>query len=260
MYEQSVNAAVATALKKAENARNNPLGYWVASMLAGVYIGIAIILVFTIGAGFANTGHPALRLVLGAAFGIALTLVVFAGAELFTGNVMFLTFGVLRRQCKITDLLRVWVYSWCGNLVGALALAWLTVASGVLTAATATEFVQNVSSAKGAAPVGMLIGRGILCNFLVCLALWTASRTTSDTAKLGLIWWCLFAFIGSGFEHSIANMTLLGMNVFIDFTAPTAWGALWYNLAWVTLGNIFGGAILAVAYHATRNKTTPIAR
>ncbi len=251
MYEESVMAAAVTARKKAAAARHNPIGYWIASMLAGVYVGFGIILIFAVGAGFANADHPALRLVMGASFGIALTLVIFAGSELFTGNVMYLLIGVLRKQCSWGDLTRVWIYSWCGNLIGALLLAWVTVSSGVLEATASSDLVQKFFSAKGGATGGVLIGRALLCNILVCLAVWTSARTSSEAARLGLIWWCLFAFIGPGFEHSIANMTLLGMGVFDSASLMSSWAPFWHNMGWVTLGNIFGGGLLALAYHGT---------
>lgn len=248
-FEASVANAAALGVRKAAFAREQPLGFFVAAMLAGIYVGFAIILICAVGAPFAKVASPAVRLVTGASFGIALTLVVFAGAELFTGNVMFLLFSRLRNMVSWGDLLRVWWYSWVGNLVGALALAWLVVASQALAPSDAFGFVETASLAKIKPEIGILIGRAILCNMLVCLALWTASRTTSDAAKLGLIWWCLFAFIAPVFEHSVANMTLLGMGVIGRGDNGPTWLGFGYNMLWVTFGNIIGGALLALAYH-----------
>lgn len=245
--------------RKAVFAREQPFGYWIASMLAGVYVGLGIILIFAVGAPFALASSPAVRLVMGASFGVALTLVVFAGAELFTGNVMFLLIGRLRGQCSWRDVARVWTLSWSGNLAGALALAWLTVAAKALSPVDTVGFVHQVSVAKIAAPYGLLIGRGVLCNILVCLALWCASRTTSDAAKLGLIWWCLFGFIAPGFEHSVANMTLLGLGVIGANGPGVSWPGFWHNMLWVTLGNVVGGALLAFAYNTMAPATAPAA-
>src|ERR1051325_10707813 len=93
-------------------------------------------------------------------------------------------------------------------------------------------------------PFFAAFARGILANWLVCLAVWCAMRTTSDVAKLVLIFWCLFAFIGAGFEHSIANMTLLALALFQSHGETITWMGYLQNLVPVTLGNIVGGAIM----------------
>jgi len=211
MVLETVEAAVRTAVAKRDYLYANPVGYFMASMLAGLYVGLGIVLIFAIGGPLAQAGHPALKLLMGASFGIALTLVVFAGAELFTGNTLYMTLGWLRGGVRARDLALVWGVSWVGNLVGALTLCAAVVHVGSL--GHARELIATVSSAKmGAAPSVLLVS-GLLCNLLVCLALWTASRTRSDAAKIILISMCLLAFIASGFEHSIANMTLLGVGV-----------------------------------------------
>jgi nitrite transporter NirC len=106
-----------------------------------------------------------------------------------------------------------------------------------------------------AAPIALL-ARGILCNWLVCLALWMSARTKSDGAKCLLIFWCLFAFIASGFEHSVANMTLFAIALFGQHPDTVSIGGMFYNLLWVTIGNIFAGTIfMAAAYWVASGKT-----
>lgn len=99
-------------------------------------------------------------------------------------------------------------------------------------------------------PFSELFFRGILCNWLVCLALWMSSRAKSEAAKLVLIWWCLFAFIASGYEHSVANMTLLSVAVLLPNHPETISIAGWlHNMIPVTLGNIIGGGVfVGMAY------------
>lgn len=253
MYQEEVNAAVQTGVRKCAFLKSNPLGYFVASMLAGIYVGLGIILIFSVGAPFAQANSPAVKLVMGASFGIALTLVVFAGSELFTGNTMYLTFSCLSRQTRIRDLLNIWTVSWAGNLAGSLAVAWLVVVSGSID--HALPMIGKVTAAKMSVAPLALAGRGLLCNLLVCLALWMAGRTRSDAAKILLICLCLFAFIGSGFEHSVANMSLLGIGLFAHASPDISWMGYFYNLLWVTFGNILGGAVvLAGAYHLTARK------
>lgn len=253
MYQDAVQDAVQVGGRKAAFLKNNPLGYFIASMLAGLYVGLGTVLIFSVGAPFDQAGSPAVKLVMGVSFAIALTLVVFAGSELFTGNTMYLTFSGLARKTRVRDLLNIWTVSWIGNLVGSLALAWLVVFSGSID--HAFPMIGKVTAAKMSVDPGALVARGLLCNLLVCLALWTAGRTRSDAAKIMLIGLCLFAFIGSGFEHSIANMSLLAMGLFAHAGDGINWVGYFYNLLWVTFGNILGGAVvLTGAYHlASRN-------
>lgn len=253
MYSDDVNLAVETGRNKIKFLNQNPLGYFIAAMMAGVYVGLGILLIFSIGAPFAAVQHPALKLIMGVSFGIALSLVIFAGSELFTGNVMFLLFGFFKKRVTLLELSNVWIVSWLGNLAGSLSLAALAVYAHLVT--KAMPLFDTVSHLKMTATPIELLGRGLACNLLVCLAIWTASRTKSDAAKLILIFWCLFAFIGSGFEHSIANMTLLAVSVISHTGTGITWLGYAYNIFWVTLGNILGGGILlAGAYHLMSRK------
>ncbi|MDP6046698.1 MAG: formate/nitrite transporter family protein [Phycisphaerae bacterium] len=237
MYLESVKLMAAGAKSKVAFLERSKSAYLIAAALAGTYVGLGIILIFTIGAPLAGTGLT--KIVMGVSFGIALTLVVFAGSELFTGNNMIMTLGLLRKEVKPIGLLKIWVFSWTGNLIGSMVLAYIVMASGALN--QAAEFVQAVSAKKMNMPITELFLRGILCNWLVCLALWTASRAKGDGAKCILIFWCLFAFIACGFEHSVANMTLLSTALFMDHGADVSWLGFGYNLLWVSLGNIIGG-------------------
>jgi len=128
-------------------------------------------------------------------------------------------------------------------LIGSLAVAWMVIQSGVVSSAPQAALIQKVAVIKMALPAWELFLRGVLCNWLVCLAVWTASRTTSEAAKILLIFWCLFAFIGSGFEHSIANQSLLGLALFLPHEAGVSWAGFAWNQTWVILGNVVGGGV-----------------
>jgi nitrite transporter len=253
MYLESVESMARGAKSKLAFLERSKSAYLVAAALAGAYVGLGIILIFTIGAPLAGTGFT--KIVMGVSFGIALTLVVFAGSELFTGNNMIMTLGLLRKEVKPAGLLKVWGFSWTGNLIGSMVLAYIVMASGALD--QAAEFVQTVSAKKMSMPIIELFLRGILCNWLVCLALWTSSRAKSEGAKCILIFWCLFAFIACGFEHSIANMTLLSIALFMDHGADVSWLGFGYNLLWVSLGNIVGGGFFVgfMYWFSTRKET-----
>lgn len=218
-------------------------GYLVLSAMAGIYLGFGIALIFSLGGPLAAAGSPVVKLVMGASFGIALTLVIFAGSELFTGNNMIGAIGGLSRSVTWGQVFQLNFWSWFGNLIGSLALAWLVVESGVFAKGPTAEMIQKVAGVKMSLGPWELFVRGILCNWLICLAVWTAGRTTNDAAKIMLIFWCLFAFIGIGFEHSIANQSFLGMALFMPHEAAVSWAGFWYNQLFVVLGNIVGGGM-----------------
>lgn len=243
MYDETIAAVARAARQKSEYLQRSPSGYLLLSALAGVYVGFGIILIFAVGAPLWEAGSPFTKVVMGASFGIALSLVIFAGSELFTGNNLVMAIGVLRRSASPAMLGAVWVMSFAGNLIGALAFAWLVAKSGVLSSGPQLAFVQKTVETKMDLPFGELFVRGILCNWLVCLAVWTSIRAQSETARLIMIFWCLFAFIGAGFEHSVANMSLLGVGLFLDHGPAVSWGGFADNLIPVTLGNIVGGTV-----------------
>ena len=242
MIGGSLVSVAEAARAKAAHLETRPLGYFVLSLLAGIYVGFGIVLIFAVGAPLLAAGSPAAKLAMGASFGVALSLVVFAGAELFTGNNMVMTVGLLRRTVSSRALVAIWLVSFVGNLVGSLALAWLVARSGVLAGAPHREVIEKVAAAKMSLAFTPLFVRGVLCNWLVCLAVWCAMRASSEAGKLVMIFWCLFAFIGAGFEHSIANMTLLAIALFQPHGEAVSWAGYVQNLLPVTLGNIVGGA------------------
>lgn len=238
------------ALKKVSFLKKSPLKYFVASMMAGIFIGLGIILIFSIGAPLKEANVPFLKALMGASFALALTLVIFAGSELFTGNNMVMTIGCLERKTTWLDLIRVWILSYAGNLAGSILVAYIMFGTGFLAKQPLNAFIIDTSALKMTAPFWELFFRGVLCNILVCLAVWMSSKTKEDTAKLILIFWCLFGFIGSGFEHSIANMSLLSMGIFAPHTSQNVnWMGFIKNLVPVTLGNIVGGGFLIGAVY-----------
>lgn len=247
MYLESVKIISQAARLKIEYLKRSFLSYMAASILAGTYIGIGVVLIFSVGAPLSGDNSVFLKTLMGVSFGIALTLVVFAGAELFTGNNMFMAIGLLRKDVSASEVLKVWAFSWIGNLAGSIMLAYLVVASGAIS--HAASFIEKVSAIKMSLPAVQLFLRGILCNWLVCLALWTSSRAKSDTAKCILIFWCLFAFIACSYEHSVANMTLLAMALFAPHTGVVSWLGFARNLFYVTLGNVVGGAFFVGALY-----------
>lgn len=235
------------AASKVSFMKKDPLAYFVVSMMAGAFIGIGVLLAFT--AGGLLTGLPYAKIVMGLSFGVALSLVVMAGAELFTGNNLAMASGLLDRKVSWADALKLWCLCWIGNLAGSMLLGGIYSLTGLCTGPVG-EFMVSAAAAKMGAGAVALFTRGILCNFLVCLAVWCAGRATSDAGKLIMVFWCLFAFITTGFEHSIANMTLFTVAMLQPVHEAVSSGGFVYNLAIVTLGNIAGGALfVALPYY-----------
>lgn len=244
MFSSNIEALVESAVKKKEKMNESLPRYFVSAMMAGAYVGLAIILIFSIGAPLAAEKSPYQMMLMGMSFGLALTLVVFAGSELFTGNNMFFTISTLARRTTVGDTAKNWTLVFLGNLAGAVLLCLLIVGSGLFKSAAPEHFIFAASAKKMSAPVTELFFRGILCNWLVCLALWMANRTKEDIAKLVLLWWCLYAFIASGYEHSVANMTLLSLSLLLPNHPEAITLAGWvHNMVPVTLGNMVGGAV-----------------
>lgn len=239
------------AEEKRQSLRRNPLGFFISSLLAGAYVGIGIILIISVG----EYADPSLRtLIMGASFSVALTLVVFAGSELFTGQTMYMTFGVLAKKASMSDLVYVWSVVWVGNFLGCCMLALLANMGNIDIVGGKGELLYKLAEKKAGLSVVEMVARGVLCNWLVCLALWTSARTKDDTAKLFLIFWCLFAFIASGFEHSVANMTVFTLALFSEHSSTLTYGLAAKNLFWVTIGNIISGSVfMAGAYWIAGN-------
>ena len=242
MFKNEMQKIADASEKKIEYMKKSPLGYIILSALAGIYLGFGITLIFSIGGPIASAGGAAyLKLIMGASFGVALSLVIFAGSELFTGNNMIFAVSRLANRVGMGSIVMLFVMCFIGNFIGSAFLGWMVVEGGSLTEAS-QALVLKVAAAKMALGAKEAFLRGILCNWLVCLAVWISLRTKSETAKLIMIFWCLFAFIGSGFEHSIANQSLLSMAMFLPHGAEISLAGFIHNQIFVTLGNLVGGS------------------
>ncbi|MHB9856918.1 formate/nitrite transporter family protein [Streptomyces sp. YIM S03343] len=231
------------AVKKSRLVRS-PARYLVSAMLAGIYIGLGEVLMLSV-AGPLEAGHSgAVKLIEGAVFPVALLMVLFAGADLFTSQCLTMTFGVLSRRTTWMDMTRIWVMSLVGNLMGAVFFALVMDMAGTFKSGPGSSLLGTLVAAKNAESGGQLFARAVLCNMLVCLAVWMFTRAQGDGAKAAMVWWPVFAFVSSGFEHSIANMSLFSLAI-VNGQADVA--DLARNLAFTVPGNIVGGAVLVAA-------------
>lgn len=250
MYRDTTQKMANLAVLKMAFLRKNPVGFSISTMMAGAYVGIGIILILTLG----NDAAPLSRnLIMGCFFGITLTLIIFAGAELFSGHTMFMAFGYLYGKVVVSEVIIDWIICWSGNLIGAMLLGILfALGGGGGWLDDPSSLVHEIAYRKVDSSVVELVSRAIICNWLICLAIWMTHRTASDTAKCLLIFWCLFAFVAAGFEHGVANMTVFTISILGPHADEVSVLSAWYNLLWVSVGNIIGGAgFIGCAYYLT---------
>lgn len=227
----------------------------VLGTLAGGFIGLGA-LYFTIVASDATLSFAASRLLGGLAFSLGLILVVVAGAELFTGNNLQVMAWAGGRITTV-ELVRNWMVIYFGNFVGSMGLVVLVLLSehwrmnGEAVGITAVK----IAAAKAALPFWEAFFRGVLCNILVCLAVWLALAGRSVVDKIFAIIFPISAFVAAGFEHSIANMYFIPLGILVHQQLPAAalpavsWAGLISNLIPVTLGNIVGGGGMVAAVY-----------
>ena len=228
-------------------------------VLAGAFIGLGA-LYYTLVAADASIGYAATRVLGGFVFSLGLVLVSVAGAELFTGNNL-MVMAWADRRITFAELLRNWTVVYVANAVGAVGLA-LTVYlanHGAMNGGAVGAAYVKIAAAKTALPFGEAFFKGVLCNVLVCLAVWLAMAGRTVVDKIVAIVLPISAFVAAGFEHSVANMYfiplgwLLAGSVALPATVDVShlgWAGLAANLVPVTLGNIVGGSgMVALVYY-----------
>jgi formate/nitrite transporter len=227
----------------------------VLSLLAGFYIafGAELATVVTQDAA-AHLGIGISRLLGGSVFSLGLMLVVICGAELFTGNSLLVK-AALQREITWGKIAENWTVVILGNLVGSLFFAWLMTETGLWRNGQISTHAVGIAAAKCQLDFWPAFVRGILCNWLVCLAVFMATAARDIGSKMLACYAPIMAFVTSGFEHSVANMYFIPAGLFIDRalgvqTVGLTWGNFVIgNLLPVTLGNIVGGVVfVAFAY------------
>ncbi len=239
-------AAIAELVEQAGVAKAGlPLVQLVAlAALAGAFIALGAAF-YTVTMTGVDGGYGPARLLGGVAFSLGLILVIVGGAELFTGNALIVMAWVDRRV-SLTALLRNWGIVYLGNFAGAVILAGLVALSGILDGAVG-ETARRIAAGKMALGFEEAFFRGILCNVLVCLAVWLTVAARTVVGKIFAILWPITAFVALGFEHSVANMYMIPAGIAAG--APGGLSEFAANLVPVTLGNIVGGVGgVALAY------------
>lgn len=225
---------------------------FVLAILAGVFVALGAAFMLTVRAD-ATLSATASLLLGGLAFCLGLFLVLVAGAELFTGNCLMLI-GALDGRYPLMRMVRRWAVVYAGNAVGSLVVVALLLAAGFpeLLGGSVGSFAYTVAASKASLAPGVALARGILCNVLVCLAVWMGSAGKTVCDKLAAAVLPVVSFVAMGFEHSVANMFFLPLGLAVQALGMGA-GAITVagvacNLLFVTIGNIIGGVAVAAAY------------
>ena len=229
--------------------RRDRLGVFLLAMLAGAFIALGAVL-FTVVVTGSTLGFGPTRLLGGAAFSLGLILVVIAGAELFTGNNL-IAMAWASRLITFRELLGNWAIAYAGNLVGALATVALVVVGRVHEAGDGGvgKTLHAIATHKLELDLLQAFALGVLCNGLVCLAVWLSLAARSVTDKVLAIVLPIAAFVAIGFEHSIANMVFLPWDLVVHGAERASVLAALANLAVVTAGNIVGGTLLVAGIY-----------
>lgn len=243
MFTGTKDALSGAAVTKVDFLKKSLGRYLVASSWAGTYVGLGIILIMVVGGFGAAAGSSYTKVFMGLSFGIALSLVIMAGSELFTGNNLIMMVGALDKKVTWLDASKVWGASYVGNFIGSFIIGGLFVLTSI-SGTTTGDFILKVTAGKMNDAFLPLMAKGILCNLLVCLAVLCAVKMKSESGKLIMIFWCLFAFITAGFEHSIANMTIFAMGLFMPHPETISIAGMFANLIPVTIGNFIGGGLM----------------
>ena len=256
MFKEEFQAVCEAGKKKLGLLQSNPAGYFVSTMLAGIYVAFGAFVAYVAGTPLIAAESPMTKIVMAAVFTVALSLVICAGSDLFTGNVFVFTSSSLRKEVKWRNAAKVWIVSYIGNFVGSIVAVVLFQFSGVANGPVGDFFAATAATKMSYPPIELLM-RGILCNMLVCLAVWSSIKLKSESAKLIMVFWCIMTFMVCGFEHSIANMTILAVGLLNAGQEAITIGGYVYNLSLATLGNIIGGALfIALPYYMiSKNKT-----
>ncbi len=233
------------------------------AVLAGAFIALGAVFATTVAAGSSALPYGVAKLLIGLVFCLGLILVVVAGAELFTGNNLIVMAWASGR-ISTRALLRNWGIVYLGNFVGSLGTALLVLLSRQYTFGGGAVGTAALKIASGKVSLGFwqAMALGVLCNALVCLAVWMTFSARSTLDKIAAILFPITAFVAAGFEHSVANMYFISYGLLIKQFDPAfaaaagldlsrlTWGRfLAANLLPVTIGNIIGGAVLVAAIY-----------
>ncbi|WP_018609732.1 formate/nitrite transporter family protein [Uliginosibacterium gangwonense] len=248
-----VEKAADSGLRKVSLLNEDPARYMTRSVLAGMYLSIVLFVFWSLMHNLHDTPYG--KVVASAFFGVGLTIIVFTNAELFTSNNMYLAVSSAEGRTKWGQTILLWIACYFGNMVGAFIVAGLLYAANVLAELPLDHALYTGAAHKVHQAAGVIFVKGILANWVVCLAVRLALRCKEDIAKIAVLILVVFIFLYLGFEHSIANMGTFSMSL-LGNGQISATDAV-YNLIFATLGNIVGGAVFVGLPFAYINPAEP---
>lgn len=242
------------AARKHSIFNNSIPRYMLRSIVASMFIGFGVIVAFKTGNFFYVDQSPFAYPAAALSFGMAIILIYYGGGDLFTGNTFYLTFSALRKKLQWSKVLKMLATSYIGNMVGAIIFAFIVWGTQLFADQYISTFLLEAAHKKVHASTLEIFFRGILCNWLVCLAFFVPYKMKGDGAKMFIMVFLVFCFFIAGFEHSIANMSVFAISIAAKgFDALTITDML-HNLIPATIGNIIGGTIFMALFYYFLNK------
>ncbi|QMV44121.1 formate/nitrite transporter family protein [Cohnella cholangitidis] len=244
METEALQKVEQLASKKVKVYEHGRLRYLARSMLASMFIGFGVIVAFKTGSFFYSEHSPLTYPMAALTFGAAIILISYGGGDLFTGDTFYYTYAALRKKIKASMAAKLWVWSYMGNVLGAAVFAFLIYTTGLFDESSVNGFLLSVVEKKMHTPTMELFFRGILCNWLVCLAFFIPLSMKGDGAKMFAMMLFVFCFFISGYEHSIANMCTFAIALVLNHPGTISFDGVMHNLIPVTFGNLIGGGLL----------------
>lgn len=238
-----------------KKANNKVKQTFILGICAGVFISLGAHAATIASHGVSNPGLQ--KVIAGIVFPIGLIFVLLCGAELVTGNAL-LSVACAQKKITVKQMFKNWIIVWCGNFIGAILVAILVFASGLLSTGTVGSYLVAVATNKANIGFGQALSSGILCNIIVCCCVWGTYAAKDVSGKVLFGFFGVFAFVISGFEHCVANMYYFSIgllaktnlafveaaNVSADKLSNLNLEGVFSNLIPVTIGNIIGGAVI----------------
>jgi nitrite transporter NirC len=235
-----VEKAASAGAAKLSLLRQDPARYMLRSVGGGMGLTLVVFVFWVLTHNLADISLG--KVIAAAFFGIGLTIIVFTNMELFTSNNMYLTVSSVEGRTNWRETGLLWVACWFGNLAGALLIALLLLGAGSLAQLPPDHALFTGAVHKADQAASVIFMKGILANWIVCLAVRIALRCKEEVAKILVLVSIVFIFVYLGFEHSIANMGTFSMAILGGGEVTLAGAA--HNLLYATLGNIVGGVLL----------------
>lgn len=254
MEKDALSQVEALVLKRLFIHQSSWFNYLLRAILASLFIGFGVIVAFKAGNFFYVEHSPFAYPMAAFTFGVAIILIAYGGGDLFTGDTFYYTYAAIRKKMAWKVVGKLWAYSYVGNIIGAILFALLIYATGLFRDPSVNGFLISVAKSKTLVPTSELFFRGILCNWLVCLAFFLPYRAKGDGPKMFIMMLLVFCFFISGYEHSIANFVTFSISMATQHPDAVTFKGIIHNIIPVTIGNLIGGSLFMATMYNYLNK------